>query len=64
MGKIKCTNLCIKIIPYSSPNKTAICNLGSLSLPAFVLDENTFDFEQLRKQTKILTKNLKKGHWC
>ena len=60
LGTIKCSNLCTEIIEYSSPDEIAVCNLGSLSLPAFVKDQTTFDFEELRQKTKILTKNLNK----
>lgn len=60
LGTIKCSNLCTEIIEYSSPDEIAVCNLGSLSLPAFIKDQTTFDFEELRQKTKILTKNLNK----
>ena len=58
LGTIKCSNLCSEIIEYSAPDEIAVCNLASISLPAFVADENTFDFEKLRKMTKIVTRNL------
>lgn len=57
LGTIKSSNLCSEIIEYSSPEETAVCNLASLSLPSFVR-ENTFDFEELRRVTRIATRNL------
>ncbi|KAK3840601.1 MAG: ribonucleoside-diphosphate reductase large chain [Linnemannia elongata] len=60
LGTIKCSNLCTEIIEYSSPDEIAVCNLGSLSLPAFVENETTYDFKMLHKVTKVLTRNLNK----
>lgn len=36
LGTIKSSNLCTEIIEYSNDKETAVCNLASLSLPAFV----------------------------
>jgi ribonucleoside-diphosphate reductase alpha subunit len=57
LGTIKSSNLCTEIIEYSDKNETAVCNLASISLPAFVKD-GRFDFEQLRKVTRVVTRNL------
>ena len=57
LGVIKSSNLCTEIIEYSSPTETAVCNLASISLPAFVKD-NVFDFALFRKVTKTVVKNL------
>lgn len=57
LGTIKSSNLCTEIIEYSSPEETAVCNLASLALPAFVKD-GAFDFEALRKVTRVATRNL------
>jgi len=57
LGTIKSSNLCTEIIEYTSPEETAVCNLGSLALPKFVAD-GKFDFEKLRKYTSILARNL------
>jgi ribonucleoside-diphosphate reductase alpha chain len=59
LGTIKSSNLCTEIIEYTSPDETAVCNLGSLALPRFV-ENGTFNFEALRKYTTILTRNLNK----
>jgi ribonucleoside-diphosphate reductase alpha chain len=49
--------LCTEIIEFTSPEETAVCNLGSLALPKFVKD-GVFDFEALRSYTSILARNL------
>jgi ribonucleoside-diphosphate reductase alpha chain len=51
------TGNCTEIIEYTSPEETAVCNLGSLALPRFVKD-GRFDFELLRMYTCILARNL------
>ena len=51
------TGNCAEIIEYSSSDETAVCNLGSLALPRFIVD-GVFNFDLLRKYTKILGKNL------
>lgn len=57
LGTIKSSNLCTEIIEYTSPEETAVCNLGSLALPKFVVN-GKFDFEKLRSYTSILARNL------
>tara|TARA_B110000259_G_scaffold175137_1_gene210076 strand:- start:1432 stop:3795 length:2364 start_codon:yes stop_codon:yes gene_type:complete len=59
LGIIKSSNLCTEIVEYTSPDEIAVCNLASLCLPSFIHD-GQFDFEELGKYTKILTKNLNK----
>lgn len=61
LGTIKSSNLCTEIMEFTSPEETAVCNLGSLALPKFVdyVDgKNVFNFDKLRKYTDILTRNL------
>lgn len=60
LGTIKSSNLCTEIMEYTSPDETAVCNLGSLSLPKFVDEDGTYNLEKLREYTKILAKNLDK----
>jgi ribonucleoside-diphosphate reductase alpha subunit len=64
VGTIKSSNLCTEIMEYTSPDEVAVCNLGSISLPKFVYeDENSklqFNYKMLEKVTKILTVNLNK----
>ncbi len=58
-GTIKSSNLCCEIMEYSDHNEYAVCNLASLALPSFII-ENAFDFEKLALYTKVLVKNLNK----
>jgi len=61
LGVIKSSNLCTEIIEWTDKDETAVCNLGSIALPKFVNAETkTFDYAELHKITKILTKNLNK----
>jgi ribonucleoside-diphosphate reductase alpha chain len=57
LGVIKSSNLCTEIIEYSSPEETAVCNLASMSLPAFVVD-GVFDFVRFRSVVKTVVRNL------
>lgn len=57
LGVIKSSNLCTEIIEYSSPEETAVCNLASLSLPAFVKN-GAFDFAKFRSVVQIVVRNL------
>lgn len=57
IGTIKSSNLCTEIVQYSSPTEIAVCNLASIALPRFIVN-NVFDFEKLFTVTKIVTKNL------
>ena len=55
------TSQCTEIIEYSDSEETAVCNLASIALPAFVNRETKqFDFEELHKVTRIVTRNLNK----
>jgi ribonucleoside-diphosphate reductase alpha chain len=42
---------------YSSPEETAVCNLASMSLPAFV-QGGAFNFKQFREVVDVVVKNL------
>jgi len=62
LGTIKSSNLCCEITEYSNSEETAVCNLASIALPAFIKtieDEKVeFDFVKLHEVTKIVTNNL------
>ena len=59
LGTIKSSNLCTEILEYSSPEETAVCNLASIALPAFVnTRKRVFDFEEFRRTVRIMTRNL------
>ncbi len=73
LGTIKSSNLCCEITEYSDDTETAVCNLASIALPAFVKNETRysdggetmfrrayFDFNKLHEVTKVVTNNLNK----
>lgn len=57
LGTIKSSNLCTEIMEFTSPDETAVCNLGSIALPKFI-ENGIFNLEKLRAYTAILTRNL------
>ena len=59
-GVIKGSNLCNEIVEYSSKDETAVCVIGSIVLKNYV-KHGKFDFEDMRRHVKILTKNLDKS---
>jgi len=73
LGTIKSSNLCCEITEYSDDTETAVCNLASIALPAFVktirtttddgetlINSTVFDFDKLHEVTKVVTNNLNK----
>lgn len=64
LGTIKSSNLCTEIIEYTSPDEVAVCNLASLALPKFVVEDKNgkkhFDHQRLYEVTKVATRNLNK----
>lgn len=59
LGCIKSSNLCTEIVEYTAPDEIAVCNLASISLPAFVdAETKTFDHDALLKIAKMVTRNL------
>ena len=62
LGTIKSSNLCTEIVEYSDENESAVCNLASIALPAFVKQDASgnaiFDYEKLHEVTKVVTNNL------
>ena len=65
IGTIRNSNLCTEIMQFSGFNKEhqdheiAVCNLGSISLPACVdVETQDMDYEKLRKIAYKLAKNL------
>jgi ribonucleoside-diphosphate reductase alpha chain len=51
------TGNCTEIIEYSAPDEIAVCNLASMSLPAFVTN-GAFDFPTFRSVVKTAVRNL------
>ena len=64
LGTIKSSNLCTEIIEYSDEKESAVCNLASIALPAFIKrneeGELYYDYEELHKISKVVTYNLNK----
>merc|ERR1719336_972638 len=61
LGTIHCSNLCTEIMEFTSAEEVAVCNLASISLPAFVSEDgNSYDFRGLYDVVKVATKNLNK----
>jgi ribonucleotide reductase alpha subunit len=54
------TGQCTEIIEYSDHEQTAVCNLASIGLPKFVLQDKTFDYPKLHEVAKVVTYNLNK----
>ena len=55
------TSQCSEILEYSDKDETAVCNLASLALPAFVdttTNPPTFDYEKLHQVSRVVTFNL------
>jgi ribonucleotide reductase alpha subunit len=57
LGTIKSSNLCVEIVEYSSPDETAVCNLNSVSLTAFVKD-GVFNYAELERAVGLVVRNL------
>ncbi|OUS42957.1 ribonucleotide reductase [Ostreococcus tauri] len=58
LGTIKSSNLCTEIVEYTSPDETAVCNLASIALPRFVIENNPSS-PTGRTETKKLVGSLK-----
>jgi ribonucleoside-diphosphate reductase alpha chain len=62
IGTIKSSNLCCEIIQYSDPHESAVCNLASISLSRFVIENENkelyFNFDELYNVTQVVTNNL------
>ena len=57
IGVVKSSNLCTEIMEVSGSDETAVCNLASICLPAFVKN-GEFDTSMLGKVARIVTRNL------
>ena len=56
------TSQCSEIIEYSNEEESAVCNLASIALPAFVTSTEdgvlSFDYNKLHEIAKVVTYNL------
>ena len=59
LGTLKGSNLCSEILEYTAKDEIAVCNLASLALPEYVRN-GEFDFEEIHRVTKVVTRNLNK----
>ncbi len=59
LGTIKSSNLCTEIVEFTSPDEVAVCNLASISLPAFFTD-GAVNYSKLYSVAYQVTKNLNK----
>ena len=55
---IHSSNLCTEILEVTSAKETAVCNLGSVNLSAYVKADGSFDYSLLRKVVAVATKFL------
>ncbi len=60
LGTIKSSNLCTEIIEYTAPDEIAVCNLASVSLPAYIREDGSYDHADLHRVVKVVTRNLNK----
>jgi len=60
LGTIKSSNLCTEVVEYTAPDEIAVCNLASVSLPAFIVgsEGKNFDHDGLHRTVKTMTVNL------
>ena len=69
LGTIKSSNLCTEIVEYTDKDETAVCNLASLCLPAFITETAwaneiesgvsiDIDCVKLAEVTRVITRNL------
>lgn len=57
LGTIRGSNLCCEVMEYTAPDEVAVCNLASMSLPAFVRDGH-FDFNAFDVTVRRVVRNL------
>ena len=58
IGTIRGSNLCTEIYQHTSSDEVAVCNLASVSLPAFVWPNGHFDLTALHNVVRVMTRNL------
>ena len=52
------SNLCTEIIEVTNDGETAVCNLGSINLAAYVKQGGEFDWQKLQRNVKIAVRHL------
>lgn len=54
---IHLSNLCTEIVEVTSPDETAVCNLGSINVARYIKN-GEFDFEKLRQNVRVAVRQL------
>lgn len=57
-GVVHSSNLCTEILLNTSKEETAVCNLGSVNLPAHIKADGSLDEEQMSKTVKTALRML------
>lgn len=52
------SNLCTEILEVTDADNVAVCNLGSLVMPAYVKADKTIDYDKLATNVRIAVKGL------
>ena len=52
------SNLCTEIIEVTNNEETAVCNLGSINLAAYVTADKKFNWDRLARNVKIAVRHL------
>lgn len=58
LGTLKCSNLCTEILQYTSSEETAVCNLASVALPAFLQEDGSYCWDGLMNCVRVIVRNL------
>ena len=54
---VRSANLCTEIVQFSSPSHPAVCTLASISLPACVDADGSFNFDRLQSIVRVVVEN-------
>lgn len=60
VGMVKSSNLCTEIMEVTTPDRIAVCNLDSISLPRFLDENGQVNHHLLQHVVKVCTKNANK----
>jgi ribonucleoside-diphosphate reductase alpha subunit len=61
LGIVRSSNLCTEVLEVTDNQSVSVCNLASISLPAFVdIINHKFNYEKLGEVVEIITENLNK----
>lgn len=60
LGVIKSSNLCAEITIYSDTEQYGVCNLASIAVNMMVENDGKYNYDKLKKISKVVCKNLNK----